>query len=274
MAARPRPRPAGFRQGTRRRAGAQQSPAGPDRPQKRRAAGGDVATYYASPYQLGSVQVVPGRTRTAGFYGRYTPRKYGGDGETKLHDVGLDLVPTLTAGSIAQASFLTIAQGTTESTRIGRKLIVKSFHMRYAISLPLQQDAADIGAGDVVRVILYQDKQANGAAATVTGILESADYQSFNQLANKSRFRTLYECVHNINRMVAGTDGANTVGSPVVLNGGNVINLKLNMPIEYDNTATDGSIATMRSNNIGLLLISGSGTAGFLSSARVRFSDG
>ena len=45
-----------------------------------------------------------------------------------------------------------------------------------------------------------------------------------------------------------------------------------NMPIEYDSTT--GAITEIRSNNIGVLLLSRNGVCTFGSKFRVRFSDG
>jgi len=210
-----------------------------------------------------------GYGRTSGYYGRYGP---GPGAELKFHDLDIDDAVVASSGSIAQASCNIIAQGTTESTRLGRKLTIKSINWRFQVTLPELDAVADPGPVDAVRVILYLDKQANGATAAVTDILESADFQSFNNLANKSRFRTLMDRTYAINYSNLASDGAGVVSSA----GENIQDSffkKCNIPIEYDNTGTDGALTSQRSNNIGLLLISRSNTAGFNSKMRLRFSD-
>ncbi len=122
---------------------------------------------------------------------------------------------------------------------------------------------------DTIRVILYWDKQANGATATVTGILESDDFQSFNNLANKNRFVILMDRMHAITASVgAGNGTANDAG-------GNQENYSFykscEIPIEYD--AGTGAITEQRSNNIGVLLVGKQGFAGFFSKMRLRFTD-
>ncbi len=203
-----------------------------------------------------------GYTRRIGFYGRYGYGK-----ELKFHDVDLDDATVAAAGTVT-ASINLIPQGATEKQRIGRKCTIKSIGWKYNPFLVLQQDAADIGNGDVLRVIMYIDRQCNGAAAAVTDILESADYQSFNNLANVGRFQKLIDKSITINRRVAGTDGASTVTTPEV-NMEKTFYKKCNIPVEFN--AATGVIAEIRSNNLGVLLISKNGNVGFLSKIRLRF---
>ncbi len=192
--------------------------------------------------------------------------------ELKLHDLDVDDAGIAANGTIVEDSVLTIAQGTTESQRVGRKVVVKAIGWRFAIII--NEKTSGAATSDIVRVILYLDKQTNGAAATVTAILESDDYQSFNQLANKSRFRTLMDRTYEIHSL-AGSGR----GSTDTLNyGENMLQdtffKNVNIPIEYDNSVTTGAITSMRSNNIGVLLLSREGSALFDSKMRIRFSDG
>jgi hypothetical protein len=202
-----------------------------------------------------------GYVRTAGYY------KGGSAGnELKFHDLDINDAGIAQGGTIAEDSCLTIAQGDGESERIGRKCTVKSVNWRFAITLP--STGTQAATTDVVRVILYLDKQTNGATAGVTDILESDDFQSFNNLANKSRFRTLLDRTYDMNVEGAGA-GASWASSAKTIT--DSFYLSCNLPIEYDNSATTGAIATMRSNNIGVLLLSESGLCAFESKMRVRF---
>ncbi len=217
----------------------------------------------AAPY------VVPGFTRTAGFYGRYS----GKSAELKFHDLDIDDGTVAAAGTIAQVSCNVIAQGNTESERIGRKLTVRKINWKYEVRLAAVQNQADPPNGDLVRVILYQDKQTNGATALVADILESADYQSFRNLANLGRFNILMDRTHRIGEAMAQTDGTNTGSYPIVHAGPFGLYKACNIPIEYDNSATTGVITSIKSNNIGVLTISQAGVAGFFSKMRLRYSD-
>ncbi len=212
--------------------------------------------------------VVPGYTRTGGFYGRFA----GANAELKFHDLDIDDAAVAINGTIAQVSCLTIAQGNTESQRIGRKLVVKQINWRFEIKF--FGATAVAASSDVVRVMLYHDKQANGATATVTGILESDDYQSFNQLANKQRFTILMDRTYSLmSKSGSGRGSTDTLafGEDVI---SDTFFKTCNIPIEYDNTGTDGAITTMRSSNIGVITLSRDGGSQFVSKMRVRYSDG
>lgn len=127
----------------------------------------------------------------------------------------------------------------------------------------------DTTGNDTVRIILYLDKQCNGTAATVTQILESDDFQSFNNLSNKSRFRTLMDRVYDLNATAGMGNG--TANDTVATQINDSLFKKVNLPIEYDSTA--GAIAEIRSNNICMLILSKDGRAVLDSQMRLRYSD-
>ncbi len=191
-------------------------------------------------------------------------------GELKFHDLDINDSAIAIGATIAEDSCITIAQGTDESTRVGRKVTVRSLHWRFSIAQNSVADSADPPKGDVVRILLYLDKQANGATAATTDILESADYQSFNNLANKRRFRTLMDRTYTVGYDLSQPDGTNTGAYPETLQEDS-FHKKVNIPIEY--TGSTGAIAQVTSNNIGVMTLSKNGTATFESKMRVRFSD-
>lgn len=207
---------------------------------------------------------VPGRDRVGGYYGRYA----GKEGELKFFD---STTSATVSGSGATVNSLNqIPQGVTEQERVGRKCTVKSIWWRYTIVLPEQDAVATPADGDVVRTIIYLDKQANGAAATVTDILESANWKQFRNLANQMRFQVLMDRNHDINYMGMASDGAGIVSQSQVILGFTWYH-KCNIPIEF--SSTTGVIGEIRSNNIGILLISANGVATLASNVRLRFSD-
>ncbi len=217
---------------------------------------------------------------TRGTYKPYTKKKtavqYGGrysvpNGEMKFHDVDLDDAVIEATGAIT-ASINLIPQGVTEKTRIGRKCTIRSIGWKFQMQI-LEGDAqATPVNADTVRVIMYVDKQANKLTAAVTDILETADFQSFNNLANSGRFRTLMDRTYDLNPNAIGSDGAglmSTAGKTL----SDSFYKKCNIPIEF--TAGTGAITEITSNNIGVLLISGQDEVTFFGSKiRLRFSDG
>ncbi len=215
--------------------------------------------------KVGGRAFVPGRDRVGGYYGRYAGR----GGELKFHDVDLDDVVVDAAGTVT-ATVNIIAQGVTESQRVGRKCTLRSINWKYQVNIPEVDGAADPAAGDATRVIMFLDKQANGATATVTDILESADFQSFRNLANSQRFTILHDKMVTLNYNTAASLSANTIDQSNVQRNGSFFK-KCNIPLEF--SGTNGTIGEIRSNNLGVMLISDAGLSGFASKIRLRFSD-
>lgn len=200
--------------------------------------------------------------RRAGFFGRFGPLS--SNPELKFHDATLTAVPVTIAGVIFKAgSVIDISQGVGENQRIGRKITLRGIGFRFHSTI--QATANSSLTNDIVRVIVYQDKQCNGAAAIVLDLLDTADFRSFNNLANKGRFRTLMDRSYTVNSG-AGTD---TGFSDTMVY--DTWFKKLNIPMEFDSASS--TISAIKSNNIGVLAISHSGLCNFGSRMRVRFSD-
>ncbi len=186
--------------------------------------------------------------------------------ERKFFDLDIDDATIATGGTIAQDSCNKIPQGVTENTRVGRKCTIRQIGWRFTLSLGIS--SINNGA-DEIRVILYLDKQANGATAAVTDILETADHQSFNNLANKKRFRTLMDRIYSYSPQASSGDGTTTDTTGWNLD--DSFFKKVNIPIEFNSTA--GAITEITSNNIGVLLLSRTGIVTFTSKMRLRFTD-
>ncbi len=208
---------------------------------------------------------VAGRDRVGGYYGRYA----GIRGELKFHDVDLDDAVVSNTGTMT-ATINIIPQGVTEKQRIGRKCTIKSIHWRYRMNIPEVDAAGDPSAGDTVRLILYLDKQANGATAAVLDVLETASMHEFRNLANQGRFTVLMDKTVALNYSGLGSDGAGVVSQAGVTKEFQTYK-KCDVPIEF--SSTTGAIGEIRSNNLGVLMISRNGLAGFSSKIRLRFSD-
>ncbi len=186
--------------------------------------------------------------------------------ELKFHDVDLD-DGVVAAGGTVTPTINILPQGVTEITRVGRKCTITSIGWRYAVNMPIGTASNSV---DTVRVIMYQDKQTNGATAAVTDLLESADYQAFRNLVNTGRFNVLMDRVHTVNPQGLAGDGT-TIDSPAFRIDKTFFK-QCSIPIEFN--GANGTIGEIRSNNLGVLLISQAGLAGFESKIRLRFSDG
>ncbi len=215
--------------------------------------------------RVGGRAFVPGRDRVGGYYGRYAGRQ----AELKFFDKDYDVATIAIAGEL-EDSVNEIAQGATESERIGRKCTIRSINWRYNIRLNEEDAAATPAESDVIRLIMYQDRQCNGAIATVLGILETATYQSFRNLAESGRYNILVDKTIAMNRTNGLSDNAG-VNSASEVNRSGTFFKKCSIPIEF--SGATGAIAEIRSNNVGILLLSKTNQCDFDSKIRIRYSD-
>lgn len=233
--------------------------------------------YITKPYRRrqpkrGSRYKIPARgrgfLRAGGYYGA-------GSTELKFFDLEINDTSISTVGTLFD-SVNKVVQGTGESQRTGRKMTIKKINWHYNIVLPEINNAPSPASGSAVRVILYLDKQANGATAAPADILEdggvAVNYQSFNKLSNKNRFRILMDRMHDINYAGLGADAANNFEQAHVSQSYSLYK-DCNIPVEY--SGVTGVITEIRSNNVGVLLIAENGTTvNFDSKMRLRFLEG
>lgn len=212
--------------------------------------------------------IVPGKTRSTGYYGRF----HGKNAEQKFFDNNsLNATAVSNTGVFLSSSVNLVPTGTGESEKIGRKLTIKSIFWRYSVELPAVSAAAIDGNDDSVRLIVYLDKQANGAAATVTEILEAASIHSFNNLENSQRFTIMKDELIDIQRGALTNDGSSSFFQPFSSKNMKWYK-KCNIPIEFGSNAAP-TIADIKSNNIGVLAISRAAACDINSRLRIRFSD-
>ncbi len=203
-------------------------------------------------------RIIPGRYagayRRTGFYGRYNNYNRGGGpgSELKFHDTTWDVNPIPAVGTFVRTSLCLIAQNVGESGRIGRKCTIKKIQFRGRVRLNSFESVASPLPGDLVRFILYVDKQTNGAVATAAQLLDTDQVNSFSNL-NNTRFRILWDKFININGHGITSEGAGLVSQAA---SGRYVQFykRVNIPIEYN--AAAGAIGEIRSNNIGMMVIS------------------
>lgn len=163
-----------------------------------------------------------------------------------------------TGGAFAGAFPSQIVQGDTDGTRDGNIIHVKRLALRI-----VSFDSAAF----VLRLILVVDRQSNGASPAVTDVLAAANYQSDYNASTVvghggSRFAILWErhFVCNPNITATGTFGG-------------VVNKswKMNMPVTYIGNA--GTAADISKNNIYLLGIGSTATAGYSYAGSLTYTD-
>lgn len=188
-------------------------------------------------------------------------------GENKFLDTTTSFTPDTTGEVPATGQLNLIPQGVEESQRIGRKVTINKISIRWVHA------AGTTGTGSVYRILLVQDTQCNGAAATysgVGGVLESSSVAAFRNLENSKRFIIHKDWFYALNYQ-AGVAGAfNTENKAITFN------KDVNIPIEFDSAAATGAIGTIRSNNLFLLACSSADddlsiVGGVV---RIRYTDG
>ncbi len=159
---------------------------------------------------------------------------------------------------IIEDSLIKIAQGDTGSTRDGRKIVITGIHFKGR----LQLDAGN--SGDMVRLVLYVDKQPNGATAATADYWATAngDTNSFRNLTETKRFRVLSDKTYVLNQQSA------TVTQTIRRI---EYNFKVNIPINY--TSTLGAITELQETNIGLMSSSQDSGIDLDGIWRIRYQD-
>ncbi len=223
--------------------------------------------------QLGFVRRTRQRTARRGPFRRGRRRRTfrrfaGSDIEMKVHDVTIDDAVISALGTI-QAELLEIPEGVGEEQRVGRKITVKKLIYRYQITIPTTTTAAN--TSDTVRIRIVHDKQCNGALPAVTDVMATDFFLGLNNLNNVNRFRTLYDKFHDIScPSGAGNGTTDRFGEGAVTA---EVFINMDIPIEYDNSAATGDIATIRSNNIFALFQSKAGLCALVGRMRIRYTD-
>jgi len=210
----------------------------------------------------GVPRFVPGYNRTGGFYGRFAGR----GAELKFFDTTLSFNIDATGEVPATGQLNLIPQGITESTRVGRKCVIKSIQLKG--NMQLTPGAAATLSG-VSNIYLILDKQCNGAAAGATDVFTTDVFNTaLRNLANSERFVILKKWRHVWNIGAGVGTALNSVHKSLDYY------KKCNYPIEF--SSTTGAITEIKSNN--LFLMAGTGTTmddliSVAGTSRLRFSD-
>lgn len=182
------------------------------------------------------------------------------DKENKFFDTTVS-ANMRTTGQIHSSSINLIPQGTTQSTRVGRRIVINSISMKGTITIP-----TTVISGLNYQIALVLDKQANKANAAYTDIYTSNAFNSFLNLANSGRFIVLkvFRSQLNPSTILTSTTSLPTLKTIKMYK-------KCNIPIEF--TADTGAITEITSNNLAwYVIINGTDDATVLAmTTRVRY---
>jgi len=158
---------------------------------------------------------------------QFVPRTMGAlaNSESKYFDLFLSATAiseatSWTGSELDPAGYDTLcdpSEGADIDNRIGRKIAIYKIAIRGVIDTTALPDVADIVSAPAVRLILYMDKQTNGAQSLGTDVMAAPGaanlplkFSTFQNLNNLGRFRVLRDVVFQPRTVTAGTDGANT----------------------------------------------------------------
>lgn len=163
--------------------------------------------------------------------------------ELKFFDTALSWNFDTTAEVPATGQLSLIPQGDTESTRDGRKAVVKSVQIRGSVYVNPTTGGNVAGTAQIWLVL---DTQANGAAAAFTDVFTSTDVNScMLNLNNSGRFKVLKHWILCWNPEAGVTTAWNSKMIPVEYY------QSLDVPIDW--SGATGAITEIRSNNLFLL---------------------
>lgn len=189
--------------------------------------------------------------------------------EIKFFDTATSQTPVAATGNIVSSSLCLVQQGDTSSSRDGKRITLKGLYFKGTSRLPAATSGSS--SADLIRVVIYLDKQSNGAAATIANIFSTTDINSFRNVDNSKRFVILYDEVKKLQAAGVGT-GA----TPNTVTGEDLVYWKAyvpftEFPLNYD--ASTGAITDLTSGNIGVAAFSELGLANLNFNARLRFVD-
>lgn len=241
-----------------------------------------------------------GRSRSAsrGPMSMFTPRRLPRSGssfsrfpsdagpELKFVDTTLGLGFGTSQGSAVPVVCNLVAQGLDYNQRIGRKMVMKHITLTGILTANIGQvGAAATNPAELCRIIVFIDKQPNGAAAIETDLLAPlptyATSYSQHNLNNRDRFivlRDIYRTVH------AWSDPytAGAAGRALYAAGGETsftIREEINLGFPTIWSGTTGVVANVESGAL-LVMVIGSiaGVAGtssnaFYGNCRLRYQD-
>jgi len=212
-----------------------------------RMVGGRKLTYRPSAPVPGSYRAMaPSLARTGG----YSFRASGGTElnfkDTSIASLSISTTPTLTLLN-------GMAQGTTASTRIGRRIGIKSIEWRFNCATSTNTTWTSN------RYMLVLDKQANAAAPAFTDIYDSANPSTLRNISNMQRFQVLFDSQEFIMIGDNGGSGVSDYDCDILATAHRGY-LKVNIPVQY-NVGVAGTVGDIQTNALYFVTIGNATTS-------------
>ncbi len=170
----------------------------------------------------------------------------------------------------ATSPVLTLAQGTGASQRVGKYVFISALTLQGEIRMVGNTQSNKDGH---CKLKLMLDTQANGSMATESEVFEdSAEFNSFNNLDNSSRFRTIHAWDVVLPVRSLRHTGTAYVDSRYPL----FYHKEWKTPLKITYNSTAGAITEISQNNLFFVFASDDGTAAATSfdfETRIRYTD-
>lgn len=185
--------------------------------------------------------------------------------ERKFLDTAI--VDTDISATVSKHNLCIIPQNDTASGRDGRKIVIKSIHIKGTVTL--NAPTLPASTSNVVKITILKDTQTNKAEFASTDWLAADAIQGFANLANNKRFKVL--ATHYCEQVSKAGGATNEYGEDVCWV---EKYLNCNIPIEYDSTATTGVVETQTQNSIWLVFQASTGERSSITfRTRIRYTD-
>lgn len=189
--------------------------------------------------------------------------------EVKFLDNVIDTNPVASTGFVT-SSIVNIREGLGAQERLGRKITLVHIGWNFQIKLALIDEQPLPASSDTVRMIVYLDKQCNGAAITATDLLAEASLRSFRNLNNKGRFVIFMDELYDIEYTGLSWEAEEKVSQASIIH---TYRRAIDLQVEIDYDGSPGAIGDITSNNVSVFMISSQGTAVVDSHIRIRYTD-
>jgi len=205
---------------------------------------------------------------TAPLSGSYRARLAASAGELNFKDT------SLASQSFSSTPVLLLlngmAQGTTASTRIGRRINIKSIQWMF------DTESSTTSVWNGFRYMIIQDTQANAATPAFTDIYDVAQPTTFRNVSNMPRFKVLFDSKEVLS--VGPTPGAGGVPGSDTIATVHQGYLKVNIPVQF-NVGVAGTVADIQTNALYFVMIGNSAFSTltdvqiYNGQVRIRYSD-
>lgn len=195
--------------------------------------------------------------------------------EQKWFDTSISATAMDAAGTVLSASLNLVSEGNAPNEMAGRKIVITRIQMRLTVISPANTNASLTGltTDPQYRFVIAQDRQCNGATASIPSIFQNTEIRSFNNLSNSRRFKIIKDITETINQVMtfntntllyAAGDGRDD----------HEFYIKCFIPVMFsEQSGGSRVIGEVLSNNIFVFGFSSSSSVTATYRARIRFMD-